>query len=60
MPVVNRPMTDGNALDLFPAGEEGSLYPALQRLLKAKLVKAEWASLLPIAAPGRIKSPLRV
>jgi PadR family transcriptional regulator PadR len=22
--------------------EEGSLYPALQRLLKAKLVKAEW------------------
>jgi len=23
--------------------EEGSLYPALQRLLKAKLVKAEWA-----------------
>jgi transcriptional regulator len=24
--------------------EEGSLYPALQRLLKAKLVKAEWAT----------------
>jgi hypothetical protein len=24
--------------------EEGSLYPALQRLLKAKLVKAEWSS----------------
>ena len=23
--------------------EEGSLYPALQRLLKGKLVKAEWA-----------------
>ena len=23
--------------------EEGSLYPALQRLLKAKLVKAEWS-----------------
>jgi PadR family transcriptional regulator, regulatory protein PadR len=23
--------------------EEGSLYPALQRLLKSKLVKAEWA-----------------
>lgn len=23
--------------------EEGSLYPALQRLLKARLVKAEWA-----------------
>jgi PadR family transcriptional regulator, regulatory protein PadR len=23
--------------------EEGSLYPALQRLLKAKLVRAEWA-----------------
>ena len=23
--------------------EEGSLYPALQRLLKAELVKAEWA-----------------
>lgn len=23
--------------------EEGSLYPALQRLLKAKMVKAEWA-----------------
>jgi DNA-binding PadR family transcriptional regulator len=22
--------------------EEGSLYPALQRLLKARLVKAEW------------------
>jgi PadR family transcriptional regulator PadR len=22
--------------------EEGSLYPALQRLLKAKLVRAEW------------------
>ena len=26
--------------------EEGSLYPALQRLLKAKLVKAEWGRLL--------------
>lgn len=24
--------------------EEGSLYPALQRLLKAELVKAEWAT----------------
>jgi PadR family transcriptional regulator, regulatory protein PadR len=24
--------------------EEGSLYPALQRLLKAKLVKAEWTT----------------
>src|SRR5260370_35850155 len=24
--------------------EEGSLYPALQRLLKAKLVKAEWGA----------------
>ena len=24
--------------------EEGSLYPALQRLLKAKLVKAEWGT----------------
>jgi transcriptional regulator len=24
--------------------EEGSLYPALQRLLKAKLVQAEWAT----------------
>ena len=23
--------------------EEGSLYPALQRLLKAKLIRAEWA-----------------
>jgi PadR family transcriptional regulator PadR len=27
--------------NLIPV-EEGSLYPALQRLLKAKLVKAEW------------------
>ena len=26
--------------------EEGSLYPALQRLLKAKVVKAEWGFLL--------------
>ena len=75
MPVVNRPMMDSNARDLFPGAlemmileslrrqpahgyalvqyiqqrsndllqvEEGSLYPALQRLLKAKLVKAEW------------------
>jgi PadR family transcriptional regulator PadR len=75
MPVVNRPMTDTAARDLFPGAlemmileslrrqpahgyalvqhiqersknllqvEEGSLYPALQRLLKAKLVKAEW------------------
>jgi PadR family transcriptional regulator, regulatory protein PadR len=75
MPVVNRPMTDNNARDLFPGAlemmileslrrqpahgyalvqhiqqrsndllqvEEGSLYPALQRLLKAKLVRAEW------------------
>ena len=29
--------------------EEGSLYPALQRLLKAKLVKAEWG----VSATGR-------
>ena len=75
MPVVNRPMKESNARDLFPGAlemmileslrrqpahgyalvqhiqqrsndllqvEEGSLYPALQRLLKAKLVKAEW------------------
>src|ERR1700690_4359860 len=75
MPVVNMPMTDNAARDLFPGAlemmileslrrqpahgyalvqhiqqrsnnllqvEEGSLYPALQRLLKAKLVKAEW------------------
>ena len=74
MPVVNRPMTESNARDLFPGALEmmileslrrqpphgyalvqhvqqrsndllqvkGSLYPALQRLLKAKLVKAEW------------------
>src|SRR5271154_6096298 len=75
MPIVNRPMTESNARDLFPGAlemmileslrrqpahgyalvqhiqqrsndllqvEEGSLYPALQRLLKAKLVKAEW------------------
>jgi len=75
MPVVNKPMTNSNARDLFPGAlemmileslrrqpahgyalvqhiqqrsnnllqvEEGSLYPALQRLLKAKLVKAEW------------------
>ena len=75
MPVLNRPMTESNARDLFPGAlemmileslrrqpahgyalvqhiqqrsndllqvEEGSLYPALQRLLKAKLVKAEW------------------
>jgi PadR family transcriptional regulator, regulatory protein PadR len=74
-PVVNRPMTEIPARDLFPGAlemmileslrrqpahgyalvqhiqqrsnnllqvEEGSLYPALQRLLKAKLVKAEW------------------
>jgi PadR family transcriptional regulator, regulatory protein PadR len=40
--------------------EEGSLYPALQRLLKAKLVKAEWGVHPPIAASGRIKSPLPV
>src|SRR5271170_1423734 len=76
MPIVNRPMTESNARDLFPGAlemmileslrrqpahgyalvqhiqqgsnnllqvEEGSLYPALQRLLKARLVKAEWA-----------------
>jgi PadR family transcriptional regulator PadR len=75
MPVVNKPMTESIARDLFPGAlemmtleslrrqpahgyalvqhiqqrsnnllqvEEGSLYPALQRLLKAKLVKAEW------------------
>jgi len=75
MPIVNKPMTEGNPRDLFPGAlemmileslrrqpahgyalvqhiqqrsnnllqvEEGSLYPALQRLLKAKLVKAEW------------------
>ena len=75
MPIVNRPMTESNARDLFPGAlemmileslrrqpahgyalvqhiqqrsndllqvEEGSLYPALQRLLKAKLVKGEW------------------
>src|SRR5271163_4424157 len=75
MPIVNRPMTESNARDLFSGAlemmileslrrqpahgyalvqhiqersknllqvEEGSLYPALQRLLKAKLVKAEW------------------
>jgi PadR family transcriptional regulator, regulatory protein PadR len=74
-PVVNRPMTENSARDLFPGAlemmileslrrqpahgyalvqhiqqrsnnllqvEEGSLYPALQRLLKSKLVKAEW------------------
>ena len=29
--------------------EEGSLYPALQRLLKAELVKAEWG----VSASGR-------
>ena len=75
MPVVNKPMTNPNARDLFPGAlemmileslrrqpahgyalvqyiqqrsnnllqvEEGSLYPALQRLLKSRLVKAEW------------------
>src|ERR1700759_4442494 len=75
MPVVNMPMTENTARDLFPGAlemmileslrrqpahgyalvqhiqqrsnnllqvEEGSLYPALQRLLKEKLVKAEW------------------
>src|SRR5271165_5410084 len=75
MPIVNRPMTESNARDLFPGAlemmileslrrqpahgyalvqhiqqrsnnllqvEEGSLYPALQRLLRDKLVKAEW------------------
>ena len=75
MPVLNKPMTNSSARDLFPGAlemmileslrrqpahgyalvqhiqqrsnnllqvEEGSLYPALQRLLKAKLVKAEW------------------
>src|SRR5437870_13726734 len=74
-PVVNRPMTENPARDLFPGAlemmileslrrqpahgyalvqhiqqrsrnllqvEEGSLYPALQRLLKGKLVRAEW------------------
>ena len=29
--------------------EEGSLYPALQRLLRAKLVKAEWG----VSSPNR-------
>src|SRR5271166_1553739 len=75
MPVVNRPMTECNARDLFPGAlemmileslrrqpahgyalvqhiqqrsndllqvEEGSLYPALQRLLRENLVKAAW------------------
>ena len=32
--------------------EEGSLYPALQRLLKEELVKAEWGVSSPIAASG--------
>ena len=43
--------------------EEGSLYPALQRLLKAKLVKAEWGLSLTnrrvrtyqITAAGRLR-----
>src|SRR5450755_2360779 len=75
MPVVNKPMTESSARDLFPGAlemmileslrrqpahgyalvqhiqqrsnnllqvEEGSLSPALQRLLKSKLVKAQW------------------
>src|SRR5580698_3234648 len=75
MPVVNKPMSEDNARDLFPGAlemmtleslrrqpghgyallqhirprsnnllqvEEGSLCPTLQRLLKAKLVKADW------------------
>ena len=32
--------------------EEDSLYPALQRLLKEGLVKAEWQASPPIAASG--------
>src|ERR1700733_9989027 len=40
--------------------EEGSLYPALQRLLKAKLVKAEWVS-PPLTVGGApIRSPPQV
>jgi len=29
-------------IEKSPAGGRGSLYPTFQRLLKAKLVKAEW------------------
>jgi len=36
--------------------EEGSLYPALQRLLKAGLLRAEWACRRPTAACAPIAS----
>jgi len=39
--------------------EEGSLYPALQRLLKEEFVKAEWSSLPQTGGFGFINSPQR-
>ena len=39
--------------------EEGSLYPALQRLLKAKVVKADWGVPPPIAVSAPTRSPLQ-
>ena len=42
-----------NSNDLLQI-EEGSLYPALQRLLKEELVKASGASLRPTVACGSI------